>query len=123
MSGMEKWIKYRAYRVDGIVCVFYGRMVMIYVLVAPDRIRVSGHANTAPKGSDIVCAAVSALTLTLIRGLKEIAGILLYESVESGNICIEWQTMNDTGKALIDTWFLGICGVAENCPCINFIDE
>ena len=94
MSGMEKWIKYRAYRVDGIVCVFYGRMVMIYVLVAPDRIRVSGHANTA-----------------------------LYESVESGNICIEWQTMNDTGKALIDTWFLGICGVAENCPCINFIDE
>lgn len=43
---------------------------MIYVLVAPDRIRVSGHTNTAPKGSDIVCAAVSALTLTLIRGAE-----------------------------------------------------
>lgn len=96
---------------------------MIEVSTGLNRIHVSGHANTAPRGSDIVCAAVSALTLTLIRGLKEIAGTSLYESVEPGNICIEWQTMNDTGKALIDTWFLGICGVAENYPYINFIDE
>ena len=50
---------------------------MITVLVTPNRIHVSGHANTAPKGSDIVCAAVSALTLTLIRGLKDIAGLQL----------------------------------------------
>ncbi|GFI44223.1 hypothetical protein IMSAGC018_01904 [Lachnospiraceae bacterium] len=96
---------------------------MINITVSLDRICVSGHANTAPKGSDIVCAAVSALTLTLIRGMKDIAGLQLYESVEAGNVCIKWQTMNDTGKALVDTWFLGICGVAENCPCINFIDE
>ena len=55
---------------------------MITVLVAEDRIHVSGHANTAPRGSDIVCSAVSALTLTLIQGLKEIAHMSLYESVE-----------------------------------------
>lgn len=96
---------------------------MINILVQLDKIQVSGHANAAPMGFDIVCAAVSALTLTLIRGLKQIAGISLYESVESGNICIEWQTMNDTGKALVDTWFLGICGVAVDYPYINFIDE
>lgn len=96
---------------------------MIEVSTGLNRIQVSGHANAAPRGSDIVCAAVSALTLTLTRGLKEIADMSLYESVEPGNICIEWQTMNDTGKALIDTWFLGICGVAENYPYINFIDE
>ena len=48
---------------------------MITVLVAEDRIHVSGHANMAPHGTDIVCAAVSALTLTLIQGLKEIAHI------------------------------------------------
>lgn len=96
---------------------------MINILVKPDKIHVSGHANMAPKGSDIVCAAVSALTLTLIRGLKDIAGILLYESIEAGNICIEWQTLNDTGKTLIDTWFLGICGIAAEYPGIDFIDS
>lgn len=92
---------------------------MITVLITPDRIHMSGHANTAPYGSDIVCAAVSALTLTLIRGLENIAYMSLYKSVEPGNICIEWQTINDTGKALIDTWFLGILGIAEEYPVIE----
>ena len=94
---------------------------MITILVAPDRIHVSGHANMAPQGSDIVCSAVSALTFTLIRGLKEIAHMGLYESVEAGNICIKWQAMNDTGKALVDTWFLGICGIAGEYPVIEFM--
>ena len=94
---------------------------MITVLVTPNKIHLSGHANTAPRGSDIVCSAVSALTLTLIQGLREIAQIELYESVESGNICIEWQTINDTGKALINTWFLGICSIADEYPVIEFL--
>ncbi len=47
-----------------------------------------------------------------IKGLEDIAHMSLYESVEPGNTCIEWQTMNDTGRVLIDTWFLGILGIA-----------
>ncbi len=92
---------------------------MINVSVSLKGIHVSGHANTAPRGSDIVCAAVTAITLTLIQGLQNIAYMSLYESVEPGNICIEWQTLNDTGKALIDTWFLGILGIAEEYPVIE----
>lgn len=94
---------------------------MITVLVAEDRIHVSGHANTAQKGSDIVCSAVSALVFTLMRGLKEIAGMNIYESVEEGNVCIKWQKLNDTGKDLIDTWFLGMCSIAEQSPVIEFL--
>ncbi len=94
---------------------------MIKVKVEKSRIRVSGHADTAPKGADIVCAAVSALTLTLLRGLREIACMELYESVEPGNVCIEWQTVNDTGKALIDTWFLGLCGIAAEYQVVEFL--
>ena len=94
---------------------------MIKVKVEKSRIRVSGHADTAPKGADIVCAAVSALTLTLLRGLREIACMELYESVEPGNVCIEWQTVNDTGKALIDTWFLGLCGIAAESQVVEFL--
>lgn len=94
---------------------------MINVLLTQNRIHVSGHANTAPRGADIVCSAVSALTLTLIEGLKNIARIGLYESVEPGNICIEWQEINDTGKALVDTWFLGICSIAAEYPVIEYL--
>jgi len=94
---------------------------MITVLITPNKLHVSGHANTAPKGSDIVCSAVSAITLTLIRGLKEIACMGLNESVEGGNIRIEWQDINDTGRALIDTWFMGMCGIAEEYPVIEFL--
>ena len=94
---------------------------MITILITPNKIHVSGHANTAPHGSDLVCAAVSALNLTLIRGLKEIACMELQESVETGNICIEWQAINDTGEALVDTWFLGICGIAAEYPVIEFL--
>ncbi len=94
---------------------------MITVLITPNRIHLSGHANMARRGSDIVCSAVSALTLTLIRGLKEIACVELSESAEAGNVCIEWQIINDTGKALVDTWFLGICGIAAEYPVIEFL--
>lgn len=94
---------------------------MITVLITPNKIHVSGHAGTAPRGENIVCAAVSALTITLIQGLKEIARMSLYESVERGNICIKWQNMTGTGRALIDTWFLGMCGIAAQYPVIKFL--
>lgn len=94
---------------------------MIDVAVGLNGLRVSGHADIAPRGFDIVCAAVSALTLTLIRGLREIALVEVTEEVGQGNICIEWQKLNDTGKALVDTWFLGICGVAEKYRGIRFV--
>ena len=92
---------------------------MIDVAVNLNGIHVSGHADIAPRGFDIVCAAV----LTLIRGLREIALVEITEEVGQGNICIEWQKMNDTGKALVDTWFLGICGVAAEYRGINFISN
>lgn len=98
-----------------------GGEIVITILITPNRIHVSGHANTAPRGSDIVCSAVSALTLTLIEGMKNIARMGLCVSAEPGNICITWQTINDTGKALVDTWFLGICGVASQIPVIEFL--
>lgn len=36
---------------------------------------VSGHAGYAPRGRDIVCAAVSALAQTAVRALEVLAGV------------------------------------------------
>lgn len=44
---------------------------MIEVTFSYHRVTVQGHAGYAPKGEDIVCAAVSALTYALIGALEE----------------------------------------------------
>lgn len=44
---------------------------MIRVTAEPERLTVQGHADFAPKGQDIVCAAVSALLLALCERTQE----------------------------------------------------
>lgn len=86
---------------------------MITVKIRDGNIIVSGHAGKAPKGQDIVCAAVSAITLTLINGLQNVAKSDFREEIRDGFVKIEWKYMNEIGKALIDTWYLGICEIAQ----------
>lgn len=40
------------------------------------RFEIAGHAGFAPRGDDIVCAAVSALGQAAILGLEEVLGIV-----------------------------------------------
>jgi len=52
--------------------------------------RVSGHAGAGKRGSDIVCAAVSVLTRSLIRALAGKQGITLRGSIPGqGNFWVE----------------------------------
>ena len=44
---------------------------MIEVTFTHQRVTVHGHAGYAPRGEDIVCAAVSALVYALIGALEE----------------------------------------------------
>lgn len=90
---------------------------MIEIKVRKGHIEVKGHAT----GSEIVCAAVSALTQTLVRGLIDIAQDNVSWLADSGNMIIEWQKLSDTGCALVDTWYLGICGIKESYGYIKII--
>lgn len=52
-------------------------------------LKVSGHAETAPKGKDLLCAAVSALVYTLVASIEEDCVILPIEaSLNSGNALV-----------------------------------
>lgn len=87
---------------------------MINIHVDENSITVTGHAERpagVPPGNNIICAAVSSVTLTLIEGLRQIAGLQIEATTESGDVRISWSRMNDIGKALIDTWLLGIYGI------------
>jgi len=52
--------------------------------------RVSGHAGAGKRGSDIVCAAVSVLTRTIVQVLSGRKGITVRGSIpERGNFSME----------------------------------
>lgn len=87
---------------------------MIQVFVDEHNVIVSGHAITgAPPGQNIVCAAVSAITLTLIEGLECITEDTIEALAEPGDVRISWEQLSPGGRVLIDTWFLGITRIRE----------
>lgn len=66
---------------------------MILVSLSRDRLSIAGHAGMAPKGEDIVCAAVSALGQALIVGLRDILGIpVAVRTLEPGSLTAEWAS-------------------------------
>lgn len=80
---------------------------------------VSGHAGFADHGEDIVCAAVSVLTISILNGLTEILGRKdLDEVVEEGYVRFTIPEITDEPismktDALISTYLLGIRGIKE----------
>ncbi len=80
---------------------------------------VSGHAGFADHGEDLVCAAVSVLTISILNGLTEILGRKdLGEVVEEGYVRfiipeITDDPMKMKTDTLISTYLLGIRGIKE----------
>lgn len=94
---------------------------MIEIRVNEHSIRMNGHAGHRINGQDIVCAAISALTCSLINSLRELAGDRISAEVSGGMTVIEWQKLSDKGKLLVDSWFLGLTDINQEYNCIKFI--
>ena len=97
---------------------------MIQINVKDTGITVSGHAQRlpgAPPGHNIICAGVSALTLTLIEGLREVAGVEIQERISPGGTVISWLALNEIGLALVRTYVLGLEGIRDNYGEITII--
>lgn len=89
---------------------------MIVVTVSEDGIRIEGHADHDEKGKDIVCAAVSTLAQTLIKSLESFTHDKLWHVLRPGYINLEYGNLSEAGKLLVDSFFLGICGIKEAYP-------
>lgn len=74
---------------------------------------VSGHAYYAESGKDIICAAVSALTFTLLYSLESLSEDLVSATMNEGHMKIEIKNVSEQGKLLIDSFFIGISAIAE----------
>ncbi|MCB1171146.1 MAG: ribosomal-processing cysteine protease Prp [Leptospiraceae bacterium] len=64
-------------------------------------VRIQGHAGLSSKGSDVLCAAVSALTYTMRDGIQEILGKEARIRQEEGDFLLELQQDGDAGSELI----------------------
>ncbi|MCR4791040.1 MAG: ribosomal-processing cysteine protease Prp [Treponemataceae bacterium] len=80
-----------------------------------------GHANHAPKGYDIVCAAVTSLLRTVLERLEKAPSIVLDEEIpDRGSLAFNVRTYGDSDKELLKYSFeflqTGISLVAEDYP-------
>ncbi|MCR5092569.1 MAG: ribosomal-processing cysteine protease Prp [Lachnospiraceae bacterium] len=83
---------------------------------APRGFEVSDHAGFADKGSDIVCAALSILTINTINGILEYTGQQpeVIEDTEHSRIsCMFRDPPNEKSSVLLKTFFLGIRSIGE----------
>ena len=89
---------------------------MIVVSVRKDGITISGHAGYAEAGKDIVCAGVTALTQTLIKSVENLTSDQIKYDIMPGRADIYFKDLSEAGKLLIDSFFLGICLIADDFP-------
>lgn len=91
-------------------------MKLIEASVRRDGITVKGHANYAASGSDIVCAGVTALAQTLIKSIKDLTDDKIEYEISPGRVDIKYGNLSEKSKTLVDSFFIGICMIAEEFP-------
>ena len=89
---------------------------MIEVTVRNDEIKISGHANYAVSGSDIVCAGVTAHAQTLIKSIKDLTDDKIEKEITPGRVDIKYGNLSEKSRALVDSFFIGICMIADEFP-------
>lgn len=89
---------------------------MIAVNVQEDRITIDGHANYAETGKDIVCAGVTALTQSLIRSMQGLTKDKIEFEISPGRVDIKYRNLSEAGKLLVDSFFIGVCLIADEFP-------
>lgn len=89
---------------------------MIAVSVRKDKIQISGHANYAEEGKDIVCAGVTALTQTLVKSIEDLTEDKIEYDISPGRADIKYRNLSEKAKTLVDSFFIGICMIADEFP-------
>jgi len=78
---------------------------------------VTGHANTAPHGQDIVCAGISALTQTAVLGIDRQLKRKVQVKVASGHLSMNLLDNPDAlTNAILETMLIGLTEIGNQNP-------
>lgn len=86
---------------------------MIQIQHSKKRITIKGHARYAEEGKDIVCAAVSILSWTLIKSLQELTTDKIESKATKGYVDVRFMTLSSQGELLIEAFFIGVESLIE----------
>lgn len=89
---------------------------MIAASIRMDGITIKGHAGYAEQGKDIVCAGVTALVQSLVKSIEDLTEDKIQYDISPGRADINFKNLSEAGKLLVDSFFLGICSIAEEFP-------
>lgn len=89
---------------------------MIEVTHNLDGVSIKGHAEYAPHGQDIVCAAVSALTYTLVASIEQLTTDKIKYVMSSGSTDIHYGNLSEAALLLVDSFFVGIKAIESQYP-------
>ncbi|KIS04126.1 ribosomal-processing cysteine protease Prp [Paucilactobacillus wasatchensis] len=81
--------------------------------------RITGHADSGPYGQDIVCAAVSALAITTVNGLKQVVHVnpkIISNETDGGLLKVLQLDERKESQILLETFANGISDIAANYP-------
>ena len=76
-----------------------------------------GHADFADEGMDIVCSAVSALTINAVNSIEKLTGavISVTEAEEGGYLKADLdETSDEKAQLLMESLLLGIRSIEES---------
>lgn len=98
-------------------------MIKVKVSHAAGRIasfEVSGHAGSARYGKDIVCAAVSAVTLTAVEGLRQVAGldpqVVINDDTGYLSLDLGSDVTSSDAQTILATMLAGLYAIAQDNP-------
>ncbi|OFI07215.1 hypothetical protein CLOACE_04060 [Clostridium acetireducens DSM 10703] len=80
--------------------------------------KLEGHANFVDEGYDMVCSAVSGISLTIANGITEVLKIPCQLNVKDGFLNIDLSSCSskdiDKAQVLMETILLGLKSVEAN---------
>lgn len=89
---------------------------MIVIKKAAGSVSITGHANYAPHGQDIVCAAISALVQTLIQSIEDLCTDTISYHLQPGNVEIKHNPLSHEAQVLFDAFMIGVYMIADRYP-------
>ena len=89
---------------------------MIVISMTDNIVKIRGHAGYAPRGQDIVCAGLTALTQTLVESLETLTGNEIKYDMSPGRVDIEIKDPDEDAQLLMDSFFVGAEMIADEFP-------
>ncbi|WP_251574896.1 ribosomal-processing cysteine protease Prp [Limosilactobacillus agrestimuris] len=81
--------------------------------------QMKGHADAGPYGQDIVCAAVSALSISTINALERVAkapAAVNSDDNNGGFLKVTDISLAHDAQVIMQTFFNGMCDITESYP-------